>query len=320
MKVCAICLHNAGDILLTFECLTLLKKKISETQISYLSKLPEVANLSFDVLESPEAKDFFSNLNFISQADLVLDFSNNTQTRLLRLCLPEKKWISFPKKRFQKFFQVKLKAKLNYDEIPFLYCSHLSRKLGFKFNPKHSSGESFGVPEAKLIFEEESNFELPENFTALAIGATKETKIWTGFAEFAKLNFEKNGLKSVLLGFSEELESAGFDKQNLPKFVIDLTGKTMISDFAEIIQKSEFVVCNDSLGMHLARLLEKKHFAVFGSTVKEFGFWVESKSGFLFENKDLDCRPCAKSGFDKCPKTHFKCMKDLKASNLVEIV
>ncbi|KAA3600909.1 MAG: lipopolysaccharide heptosyltransferase family protein [Calditrichaeota bacterium] len=320
MKICAICLHNAGDILLTFECLTLLKKKIPQAQISYISKFPEVANLSFDVAESRNYSDFFSNLNFIAQADLVLDFSNNPKARLLGFCLPEKKWISFPKKRLQKFLQVKFKTNINYEEIPFLYCSFLSRKLGFKFNPKHSSGESFGVPQTKLILEENSKFDLPEKFTVLAIGATKRTKIWTEFSEFAKLNFEKNGLKSVLLGFPKELEKAGFDKQNLPEFVIDLTGKTTISEFAEIIQKSEFLVCNDSLGMHLARILEKKYFAVFGSTTKEFGFWVENKNGYLFENKDLDCRPCAKSGFDKCPKTHFKCMKDLKAQNLVEIV
>lgn len=320
MKICAICLHNAGDILLTFECLTLLKKKIPKAQISYLSKFPEAANISFDIAESRKYSDFFASLNFAAKADLVLDFSKNIQTRLLRMCLPEKKWICLPKKRFQKFIQVKFRTKLNYDEIPFLYCSYISRKLRLMFNPKHSSGEDFEIPQTKLILEENSNFELPKKFTALAIGASKRTKIWTGFLEFAELNFEKNGLKSVLLGLPEELEKAGFNKQNLPEFIIDLTGKTNISEFAEIIQKSKFVVCNDSLGMHLARLLEKKYFAVFGSTVKDFGFWVENKNGYLFENTDLACRPCAKSGYGKCPKTHFKCMRELKASNLLEFI
>jgi hypothetical protein len=35
----------------------------------------------------------------------------------------------------------------------------------------------------------------------------------------------------------------------------------------------------------------------------------------VIENKDLNCRPCSKIGYKKCPLGHFKCMNDLKFSS-----
>ena len=31
----------------------------------------------------------------------------------------------------------------------------------------------------------------------------------------------------------------------------------------------------------------------------------------IIEVKGLNCRPCSKIGYDKCPKGHFKCMQEI---------
>jgi len=35
---------------------------------------------------------------------------------------------------------------------------------------------------------------------------------------------------------------------------------------------------------------------------------MTNKNDVIIENKGLNCRPCSKIGYDKCPKGHFKCM------------
>lgn len=320
MKIVALCLNNFGDILLTFEPLALLKKHFPNSQIIFLCKNPEVAKLSFDVSQAEKEDNFFLSIKILSQADLVLDFSNNLRTFAFKICLPEKKWLVFPKNRFQKFLLVNFKIKpKNYTEIPFRYCFFLAKKLALKFNPLHKSGFSFEIPKPKLVFEEQSqDFPLPKNFVVLGIGATKNTKIWQNYKKLAQLIFEQKGLKSVLLGFPSELEKAGFIQNNLPNFV--LMAETNIFDFMKVIEKADFIVCNDSLVMHASRLLGKRFFAIFGSTVREFGFWVDCENGTLIENKNIDCRPCAKSGFEKCPKTYFKCLKEILAEEVLSFI
>jgi hypothetical protein len=39
--------------------------------------------------------------------------------------------------------------------------------------------------------------------------------------------------------------------------------------------------------------------------------YLTDKNSTMIEVKDLSCRPCSKIGYDKCPKGHFKCMKEI---------
>jgi heptosyltransferase-2 len=70
--------------------------------------------------------------------------------------------------------------------------------------------------------------------------------------------------------------------------------------------------------MHLTNLLHIPLIAIFGSTVKEFGFFPTGKNSFVIENADLNCRPCSHIGLSSCPKKHFKCMNDINEKLIVE--
>ena len=48
--------------------------------------------------------------------------------------------------------------------------------------------------------------------------------------------------------------------------------------------------------------------AIFGPTVKEFGFYTFRENDRLLE-VNLHCRPCGKHGGRYFPERHFKCMK-----------
>jgi ADP-heptose:LPS heptosyltransferase len=77
------------------------------------------------------------------------------------------------------------------------------------------------------------------------------------------------------------------------------------------MKKCKAVICNDSGLMHTACAVGTPVLTFFGSTVKEFGFTPYRNKNLILENNSLSCRPCSHIGRDKCPKNHFKCMKEL---------
>jgi heptosyltransferase-2 len=97
---------------------------------------------------------------------------------------------------------------------------------------------------------------------------------------------------------------------------LNLCGKLSFPELTGVIKGSEFVVCNDSGVLHLAEALGKKVFVFFGSTVKEFGFFPQLESTFVYEVKDLKCRPCTHIGRNECPKGHFKCMNEIDVNQV----
>ncbi len=87
-----------------------------------------------------------------------------------------------------------------------------------------------------------------------------------------------------------------------------MCGKLDIPRLANILYNSEYVICNDSAILHLSESLGRKVVAIFGSTVKEFGFFPQLKDSKVLEVKGLECRPCTHIGRESCPEGHFKCM------------
>jgi heptosyltransferase-2 len=71
--------------------------------------------------------------------------------------------------------------------------------------------------------------------------------------------------------------------------------------------------------MHIAAALDVPTVAIFGPTVKKFGFFPYSKKTIVVE-KYLSCRPCGKHGPNKCPENHFGCMNEIFVDEVFEAV
>ena len=76
--------------------------------------------------------------------------------------------------------------------------------------------------------------------------------------------------------------------------------------------------------MHISAALHKPTAAIFGSTIPEYGYYPympgERNKFRNFEVCPLRCRPCSKFGSSKCPRKHFKCMKNISATEVAEWV
>lgn len=94
-------------------------------------------------------------------------------------------------------------------------------------------------------------------------------------------------------------------RKSIPFPITDASGATSIYETARVLDKADGLLCNDSGILTLARRVPVA--AVFGSTVREFGFAPFRVPNVIIE-QELDCRPCTHIGRAECPLGHFKCM------------
>lgn len=151
----------------------------------------------------------------------------------------------------------------------------------------------------------------------VAPGSKWFTKKWPleYFNEVLENLNRKEDILTVVVGGKEELTLNIVKGDN----ILDLRGKTTLLDMAQLASKSELILTNDSSPIHIGSAFKDTHIvAIFGPTVREFGFFPWSKNSEVLEVKNLKCRPCSIHGGDKCPKGHFRCMLDITPDKVLE--
>jgi heptosyltransferase-2 len=127
----------------------------------------------------------------------------------------------------------------------------------------------------------------------------------------------QNGFSVKLLGGKADKFICNLIKSEVPQ-VIDKSNDNNLFEIADEIATSEFVICNDSGLLHPA--ISNNIIAIFGSTVKEFGFAPNSDNVTIFEDNSLKCRPCSHVGKSKCPKKHFNCMLHIQPKQIINSI
>ncbi|MCC5815810.1 MAG: lipopolysaccharide heptosyltransferase II [Leptospira sp.] len=160
---------------------------------------------------------------------------------------------------------------------------------------------------------------IQKNYIVVAPSSLWETKRYSdeGFAGVISLILEKTKYPVVLTGSPNDvslnqkivemvLSKNAKDKDRL----IDLAGKTKLSELGAIISQARAIVSNDSSPVHYASAFNIPTVLIYGATVPDFGYYGLSDKLSIAEIHGLDCRPCGIHGGKICPKKHFRCMLD----------
>ncbi len=86
-----------------------------------------------------------------------------------------------------------------------------------------------------------------------------------------------------------------------------------LTDVAAGLAGCRVVVCNDSGLMHLAEAVGTPVAALFGPTVRAFGYFPSSPASVVLERDDLDCRPCSRNGKRECWRGDLACLEGIGA-------
>ena len=101
---------------------------------------------------------------------------------------------------------------------------------------------------------------------------------------------------------------------------LSLVGQTSLGELKQVIRGAVLVVANDSAPVHIAAAFDVPTVAIFGPTVRKWGFFPLATRSEMVERKDLPCRPCHLHGPQKCPQGHFKCMDEIQVEDVAAAI
>ncbi|MFZ8918070.1 MAG: glycosyltransferase family 9 protein, partial [bacterium] len=140
-------------------------------------------------------------------------------------------------------------------------------------------------------------------FVCIGASASFPLKCWP-LQNFKKLieNIIQSGISVVLVGTNGEIETEELAEyfrgsQN----VFCAAGMFTILQSAALLEMANAVVANDTSIIHLAEAMRTPTIALFGPTVKEFGYApMLAQSRLIETDLALRCRPCSRTGKGTC--------------------
>jgi heptosyltransferase-2 len=156
-------------------------------------------------------------------------------------------------------------------------------------------------------------------FVALAPGSAWGTKRWPFYSELAGLVGEN--FPVVVVGGNGDVEAGDMILAAVPEGRgVNAAGRLSLLASAEIIGRAAVLVGNDSAPQHLASAMGTRTVTVYGPTVPEFGFGPLAPGSETAGVSGLACRPCDRHGPARCPLGHWRCMRELSARQVYDIL
>ncbi len=314
-KILIIRLSSLGDILLTTPVIRALSKKYPNSQIDFVVKKQYSSSLQYNPLisslylyEKEKIKSIKEEIRS-KKYDLVIDLQNNLRSCALTLGL-RTKVKRFKKPTFKKLLLVWTKINLlkEIKPIPMRY----TEKIGLQLDDK-------GLD---LFIPERINSKLPtgKKYIGICPGAKHFTKRWPEeyFIELGNRLSSQN-FTVVIFGGKDDLQLCETVSSKITNSV-NLCNNDDLLQTARDMKQCQHIICNDSGLMHTATAVGVPITAIFGSTVREFGFIPYQSNNTILENNSLSCRPCSHIGRFSCPQKHFKCMKEIKPNTVFDQV
>lgn len=311
-KILIIRLSAIGDIVLTSPVVRSLRGCFPGAEIHFLTK----AVFTPLLLHNPHINRVIGFEGGIGETvrllkaegyDLVIDLHRNLRSRLIkaRLRVPS---VTYSKDRWAVWRHVRL----GMGDLPQVHTvdryARVLKQLGCRLDGK--GAEVFLPDEARALATQVIGRHFGERPIAVVLGGTHFTKRWP--REYFPELLNRLGQAVLLLGGQAEKEDADWIETQLQVPVLNAAAQYDLLLSAALMERSAWVLTHDTGLMHIAVALGLRTVSIWGNTVPELGFAPYKPTfSLIIENKELDCRPCTKLGYDRCPKGHFRCMRDL---------
>ncbi len=326
---------SLGDVLLTTPVIRGLRQRYPAARIDVLVKPLYADLLRFNphitsVIAFEEGPD--RSLPSLgaelrrARYDLVVDLHNSLRSNLLRPWLWRARRRRVRKFAFRRWALVRWKWNLykGIFPVPDRYRAAVA-DLGVDDD---GEGLELHLPEVTVAAVKARMERLKIDRFATVVGfaptARHATKRWPAerFVACGVALAEKPGVKILVFGSKEESEYCGdivhlINTSAGAKVAENLSEDTTLLEAAAVMDYCGVLLCNDSGLMHLAAARKRPVVAIFGSTVREFGFAPYRTPSTVVERTGLSCRPCSPIGREECPRGHFHCMTELQPADVL---
>jgi ADP-heptose:LPS heptosyltransferase len=327
MKVLVICGESIGEVVFSTPVIRALKVELDDiilhglfpANVSFLAKENPYLD-AIHIQEEPTWK-LVRKLR-LEKFDVVVNLGQDWRSKLLSFFLFTKTYSS-PRSRWKQWLMVNLKINhlrnVHYADKQVLAL----RRLGIKGD---ELGLDFFIPEKDKVAVEWLPPEFQKGFVVFSISApyaTRKLPVDRMIELCDKIN-----KPVILLGTSEDVATGevinsffarglsvvweqGLLELNKKTIVYNACGKFNFNQMASLVKQSSAVFAFDNDFVPVASAFRKEVFALWGNTILLFGRYPYRTKFTVLESNSVSCRPCSVNGFDKCPKGHFKCMRDI---------
>jgi heptosyltransferase-2 len=146
---------------------------------------------------------------------------------------------------------------------------------------------------------------------AIAPGATHATKRWP-VEHWIKLSRQivHTGADIVALGGPEDSAVGAEIAARGGAHVASAAGELSLQETGAVLKRAAALISGDTGVMHMATGVGTPVVALFGPTVRQFGFFPYHAHASVVE-RNLSCRPCSSHGSAECPLEHHLCMREI---------
>ncbi len=281
--------------------------KIYDYLENYLSRFTEinyeiVFNLTHDVMSS-----YFM---YLLKADKFVGFSRNREGNLIQIG----EIVLF----FTGVAKIRKASCINLVDI---YGEMLPQKMPARRVYLNTSKKPDAYESAKKVLSENGVKE-DDIVVSFAVGASSELKKWKKeyFLELARLLIKDNkNIRILILGAEYDKVAGEYIKENIKsKFednIVDLTGRTSVSELVNIVKRSDILITNDTGTMHIAAGVGTDIVVIYTGQAGYFetGPYAENQVLVL---PDIPCFPCDFSV--KC--NNFICADYITPDSIFKIV
>ncbi|MGA9408414.1 MAG: glycosyltransferase family 9 protein [Bacteroidota bacterium] len=252
--------------------------------------------------------------------DLVVDLHNNLRTIYLRNFCDTKELVTVDKRLYERWQLVHFKRNIYGNDLS-VADRYIETVRDFGIANDGKGLELFIPDEIQFgISGKMAKLRLNEFEKVIGVcpGAKHYTKRWQKekFAGVCTRLAKEYRAKVLVFGGEQDKDDCREISSIINHSVsgnasTDFSGEFSLLEVAAAMEFCDVVLTNDTGLMHIACARQRKVVAVFGSTVREFGFAPYGTESIVVENNSLHCRPCSHIGRAECPKGHFKCMTDI---------
>lgn len=318
-NVLAVRFSSIGDVLLTTPLLRAIRLRHPAARVSVLTRQAHVPLLSHNpyvdrVIGVKAGRPVASVAAELRAGGYThrLDLHDSLRTRMLRT-LVRGGWSTYPKHRVARALLIYTKRNRYRDATP-VAERYFSAARDLDVVPDGKPPDFFLGPHAERQASDwlaTAGLAQERTMIALAPGAAHATKRWPQ-AHWVDLirRIVAEGFDAVIVGGPDDAPLAAALSQQTSGRVVSAAGIFGLQETGAVLQRSAALISGDTGVMHMATGVGTPVVALFGPTVRAFGFFPYTSRAEVLELA-LSCRPCSSKGGPRCPLGHHRCLVEI---------
>jgi len=305
---------SIGDVLLTTPLLRALRRRHPEAALTFVTKRALVPLVSDNphltrvvALEPDEPVRHLARRLRACAPTHALDLHGSLRSRALRFLVPGK-WSGYRKRRLARGWLISTKLDWYGTHVP-VAERYFEAAADLDVRPDGGPPEFAVGGQATARVADWARGEGLEGapLAVLAPGAAHATKRWPP-AHWAALaaRLAARGQVPVIVGGAADRGIAA----QIGEPARSVAGAFSLQETGALLARARVVISGDTGVMHLATGVGTPVVALFGPTVRAFGFAPYRAPAEVLE-RALVCRPCSAMGSARCPMGHHRCLDDI---------